>query len=320
MIEPSVSLPEVSWPALARGEPGACRAFVAGCRESGALLLRGSPLTAQRQTILERAAVFFAQPAPEKRRLHISRSAHFRGYTRLGEEQTDGLPDLKESYDFGLEQVPTGGPMSCPDTLLGPNLWPSTSALPHFERDLRRFLDAVQTVGTALLECLLRGLDLDVGIDDLLGHPRFSLARLSRYPGRCGPGEGTGLGTHTDYGLFVFVLQSEVPGLALRVRDGRWLMTRHRPERVVVMLGDVLQMLTGGDLRATPHRVELVGDRHRHAAIGFFEPSLDAVITRQRGRPMLYGTHLHRALVRSFPSVVAAANGRQRSGKVAAHA
>ena len=39
----------------------------------------------------------------DKKKIHLSKSDHFRGYTLKGEEITKGVPDHKETLDLGME-------------------------------------------------------------------------------------------------------------------------------------------------------------------------------------------------------------------------
>ena len=49
------------------------------------------------------AREFFSLPATEKNAIHLRHSPHYRGYSILGEEETQGAPDQKETLDLGLE-------------------------------------------------------------------------------------------------------------------------------------------------------------------------------------------------------------------------
>src|SRR6201747_2081213 len=72
------------------------------------------------------AEEFFALPEPERLAIENVHSPQFRGYTRLGNEHTNGLRDLRDQIDVGREQP---APEIGPDDpawlrLRGPNLWP----------------------------------------------------------------------------------------------------------------------------------------------------------------------------------------------------
>ena len=49
---------------------------------------------------------FFALAPSEKAEIANTRSPHFRGYTRVGDETTGGVIDLREQIDFARESAP----------------------------------------------------------------------------------------------------------------------------------------------------------------------------------------------------------------------
>ena len=67
-----------------------------------------------------------ALPEPDRMQIVNTNSPHFRGYTRLGHEHTNGLSDLREQIDIGPER---DEPVVADDAprwmrLRGPNQWP----------------------------------------------------------------------------------------------------------------------------------------------------------------------------------------------------
>merc|ERR1712216_344191 len=63
-------------------------------------------------------------------------------------------------------------------------------------------------------------------------------------------------GEHTDWGCITVLLADEaVGGLEVKSKDGEWAMVRPVPGGLVVNLGDLLPLWTGGHWVATPHRV-----------------------------------------------------------------
>ena len=49
---------------------------------------------------------FFARPEEEKLSLHNQNSPHYRGYSSIGAERTQGRPDSREQIDFSPEREP----------------------------------------------------------------------------------------------------------------------------------------------------------------------------------------------------------------------
>ena len=86
-----------------------------------------------------------------------------------------------------------------------------------------------------------------------------------------------GVGAHTDSGWLTMLLQDDSGGLQAFTR-GEW--TDVPPlglECVVVNLGEVAEMLSGGYLLATPHRVLLPRAR-RLSVPYFYNPALEASV------------------------------------------
>ena len=60
--------------------------------------------------------------------------------------------------------------------------------------------------------------------------------------------------------------------------DGRWLAVPHEPDLVICNLGDMLDRLTAGVYRSTPHRVRNAATHDRISLPFFLDPSWDARI------------------------------------------
>ena len=78
------------------------------------------------------------------------------------------------------------------------------------------------------------------------------LFRIFHYP----PGDDSdwGVAEHTDYGLLTLLAQDDRGGLQVHAPDG-WIDVPAEPDVLVCNIGDMLDRLTGGRYRSTPHRV-----------------------------------------------------------------
>ena len=86
------------------------------------------------------------------------------------------------------------------------------------------------------------------------------------------------MGEHTDYGLLTLLRQDDVGGLQVRVDEG-WIEAPPVPRSFVCNIGDMLDRMTGGLYRSTPHRVRLnASGRDRLSFPLFLDPSWDARI------------------------------------------
>jgi gibberellin 3-beta-dioxygenase len=94
-----------------------------------------------------------------------------------------------------------------------------------------------------------------------------------RYPRCPEPERAIGLPAHTDSGFITLILQSPVPGLQLlRRRPDRWVTVPAPPGALVVMLGDLFQVLTNGRFRSALHRAVVNRERDRISVPYFLVP------------------------------------------------
>jgi len=85
-----------------------------------------------------------------------------------------------------------------------------------------------------------------------------------------------GVGEHSDYGLLTILWQDDVGGLEVKTRDG-WVKAPPVPGSFVCNIGDMLDRMTGGLYRSTPHRVALnTSGRDRLSMPFFFDPHFEA--------------------------------------------
>jgi isopenicillin N synthase-like dioxygenase len=201
------------------------------------------------------AEAFFALPEDERLAIENVHSPQFRGYTRLGTEHTNGRRDLRDQVDIGREEPPPEIGADDPAwlRLRGPNLWPQ--GLPEFRAAVTEYLDALEQAGHALMRAVSLALGQDADHFDELVTPPEVLTKIIRYPA---PSEtfptDQGVGAHTDAGFLTLLHQDNVGGFEAEV-DGEWVAVPALAGSFVVNIGELLQLVSGGYFRATPHRV-----------------------------------------------------------------
>eukprot|EP00755_Sulcionema_specki_P006808 Sspe_Gene.36491::Locus_17629_Transcript_1_1_Confidence_1.000_Length_1267::g.36491::m.36491 len=246
---------------------------------------------------------FFELPQPVKEKYSM---VNYRGYQCVGENVTQGKRDAHEALDFYREPgVTTTGPLS-----KSGNVWPAEP--PEFKEVVTRHVDEMLGVGKLLMSVIAKGLNLDdSGRKELEGwmSEAFWVLRAISYP----PAEtvgglgGEGCGVHTDYGFLTFVYSDGTPG-ALQVEnvDGKWISIDDLPpDGFVVNVGDMLSRMTGGKLKATPHRVKSVPGHTRVSVPFFFEPSFDAMLrplphSDNDEKPVKFGDYLTNKVTNNF--------------------
>jgi isopenicillin N synthase-like dioxygenase len=228
--------------------------------------------------VMAAARRLFALPQAEKDAVAMVRSPHFRGYTRLGGELTSGEVDWREQIDIGPEREPIGGPGK-PDYLWlqGPNQWPAR--LPELPGIVAEWDAALAKVARGLLSHWAAALGSPADVFDaaFAGAPA-TLIKIVHYPATATRSQG--VGAHRDSGVLTLLLaEPGSQGLQVRAgRDGDWVDVPARDGAFIVNIGELLELATGGYLRATEHRVNLRHAADRISVPYFFNPRLDAQI------------------------------------------
>jgi polar amino acid transport system ATP-binding protein len=165
----------------------------------------------------------------------------------------------------------------------GANLFPDD--LPGFRETVLAYLDAVTAVGHRLVAAIARSLGLE---DDWFARytaEPLVLFRIFNYPAPTPESVGTwGVGEHTDYGLLTLLLQDDNGGLEIKTESG-WIDAPPIPGSFVCNIGDMLDRMTRGWYRSTPHRVRASARRDRLSFPLFFDPGFHARVQPIPGLP-----------------------------------
>jgi len=288
----------------------------AACRDSGFFYVAGHGVAEATIRDLESVSRrFFALPHEAKMAIAMARGgAAWRGFFPVGGELTSGRPDIKEGLYFGSElpadhpRVVAGWPLH------GANLWPPQ--VPELRAAVERYMAEATRAGHALIEgvALALGLEADYFQRHYTAEPTI-LFRIFHYPvpspndaqsrdaeARDAPSrdaesrdaqsrdaeprdaESWGVGEHSDYGLLTMLAQDASGGLQVKTpprthqgtERGGWIEAPPLPGTLVCNIGDMLDRLTGGWFRSTPHRVRNSSGRGRLSFPLFFDPDFAA--------------------------------------------
>jgi isopenicillin N synthase-like dioxygenase len=269
---------------------------------------------------------FFALPEADKLAIENTISPHFRGYTRIGGELTQGQTDWREQIDIGAER-PAIDAEAIPEGedfwhLEGPNVWPA--ALPELRPATQAWMDRLSEISLRLLAAWAQALGSPADIfEPAFAQNPSSLLKIVRYPGA--DDQSQGVGAHKDLGVLTLLYVEEgKDGLQVE-KDGQWIDAPPIPRAFVVNIGELLESATDGYLKATLHRVESpAGGTDRISIPFFYAPALDAVIpsldlpeelaaeaagvTRDPNNPIhpVYGRNWLKSRLRAHPNVVEA--------------
>jgi isopenicillin N synthase-like dioxygenase len=277
-------LPLIDVAALVAGDPAGSvevgRQIDDACRRLGFFQITGHGVPVELFTRLDRLArQFFALPDTVKARIAMPRAgAAWRGWFPVGDELTSGRPDRKEGLYVGTE-LPADHPrVRARVPLHGANLFPDEPA--ELGPTILEWLDAL----VPLAHAVLRGVALGLGLPPawferhLTADPTV-LFRVFHYPpppaSAADDPDDWGVGEHTDYGLLTLLAQDDRGGLQVRSAGG-WIDVAPTPGVFVCNLGDMLDRLTEGRYRSTPHRVRNTSRHSRLSYPFFFDPSWDA--------------------------------------------
>ena len=294
----------------------------AATHDVGFFYLTGTGVTPELERRLHQAAKdFFALPEEDKLAIENVKSPHFRGYTRIGGERTQGAVDWREQIDIGPEREAVEGGAAY-NRLIGPNLWPDA------QPELREVVAEWHAQLSGVARKLLRAWALALGAEETYFEQNFgdpsTLIKIVRYPGTHEPEPQQGVGAHKDSGVLTLLWVEPGKGGLQVERDGSWVDAPPVDGAFVVNIGELLEYATDGYLKATNHRVVSPQAPDERISIPFFfNPALDARlplidlpadlaaqargVTKDPSNPIhaLYGENALKSRLRAHPDVAA---------------
>ena len=283
---PEVELPLIDIAALCSEAPHPQRAeatvaLIAALSGVGFAVLRGHGL-AEAVTARMRAAVaaVFAGPRAQYADFKVQK-ANYRGYVPLGYFTPNcGVGDADHYEAWKLHQeTASDDPVCRQSSLYGPNRWPPIA------QDVRAAVSAswmeMDRINRCVLLALCEGLGMDAAVVlEMLRQPLTNMTLLN-YPGGMAQ-DCWGIHPHKDFNFLTFLAHDPVGGLEVRRLDGSWVDARCPADALVMNVGDMLELLTGGRLQSTPHRVVNRSGRQRMSFPYFSVPRHDVLV-----RPLL---------------------------------
>jgi len=322
-----VRLPIVDIAPLRRAAPDrvdTARRIGEACRQSGFFYARGHGIDPNLIARLDaQARRFFASDLCAKLEIAMERGGRaWRGYFPVGAELTAGQADNKEGIYFGVD-LPADHPrVRSALPLHGANLYPAG------QPELRAAVDEYMAALSALANAIMEGIALSLGLPAATFALRYTrepliLFRIFHYPAAQAGDPGWGVGEHTDYGFLTILRTDDAGGLQVKAPSG-WIDVPPVPGAFVCNIGDMLERITGGFYRSTPHRVRNTSGAERLSFAFFFDPDYEAEVaplrlpshvTREHDRAErwdgesvhdaagTYGEYLLRKVGRVFPEL-----------------
>ena len=185
----------------------------------GFFYLHHTPLEAQRGAMMALTEAFFALPLETRLTIDIDNSPHFRGYSKFGDERTQGGADMRDQIDYGphITTPPAMAPGSEEGleggrlyrNLYGPNQFLGDDVLPGHGAIVTRWFETASEVSRQLT----RALELALGVREgalsrfLDADMPFARMKTIRYPAGAvvdgiprAQGTQQGVGAHKDSG------------------------------------------------------------------------------------------------------------------------
>ena len=211
------------------------------------------------KNVFQTSLDFFALPLETKLKYHRFVRAGSNGYMPMTEEMlsrsetaADSVHELKESWN-----------MMTPDEGL------PTEEAPQFSRDVPLLMRALSSLSLRVLQALEVALHrpgvFTKGHSRQLGGQNGSTLRVVHYPPLPEP-VPTGAvrcATHSDWGSVTLLLQDDCGGLEVLSRSGGWVPAPPVPGAVLLNVGDLMEIWTGGEIVATKHRVRIPEEERR---------------------------------------------------------
>lgn len=279
---------------LQEGDPETLTALKRGVLETGFLRVANTPISAvEIVDVVEAYREFFALPAAEKDKVNMAKTGSNRGWGAGGSEQVDPManPDYKEVFDTGFELAEDDPLRESGLLVYGANNWPEKPE--GFAREVLTYYSAA----IALCRDLLRHVAGAVGRDADYFDGKFTrpmaLLRGNFYPARpewAGDSD-FGIAAHSDYGCLTLLTGDGTPGLEVLGADEAWHAVDVKPGEFVINFGEMLEMWSGGKVKATLHRV--VGSGNERISVPmFFNPNYDTDVSAEGAEPITAGEYL----------------------------
>lgn len=255
------------------------------CRDTGFFYVANHGIHRDLELRLERESkIFFSKPVVEKMQLSMDRAGRaWRGYFQVGAELTSNSPDLKEGIYFGSELAADHPLVAAQTPLHGKNLFPDD--LPALRPVVLEYMAAITKLGHSLM----RGIALSLGLEPEYFHRWYTkdpliLFRIFNYPAAKTTADRTlwGVGEHSDYGVLTILKQDNSGGLEVKSRRG-WIAAPPIENTFVCNIGDMLDRMTAGLYRSTPHRVRNPSGGDRLSYPLFFDPNYFAEVKAIEG-------------------------------------
>ncbi|KAK6909611.1 hypothetical protein L486_00740 [Kwoniella mangroviensis CBS 10435] len=264
----------------------------AACRDIGFFYLKVDAYLTKEEMkeVLELGREFFHRPRDEKESIGLEKSDGVRGYQKLHQNITKGKVDHHEGLDLYAPSPYTKSTQDNDDPKLngigerkfkhldGPNQWPSQPE--SFKPKLEQWIEKMKVLGWAVMHAMADGLGMTSEEWDELGgmvNDSFWVMRVIGYPPLPNGADGISCGEHKDYGCLTLLHADPIPSsLQVLSKSNQWINADPIEGCIIVNIGEMWEIWTGGMYPSTLHRVIHKSPTYRVSIPFFYEPNFNA--------------------------------------------
>ena len=203
---------------------------------------------------------------------------NYRGFVPLGyftPNSGKGKADQYEAWKLHNETDPQD-PICQVSALYGPNKWPRIAA--DIKTPVMRYWQALESVSERLIIALCSQLRVDANIIlASMTNPLTNMTLLN-YPPMPPQSDTWGIHPHKDFNLLTLLAHDPIGGLEVRNRADEWISAECPPDGLVLNVGDMFELWSGGRLISTPHRVFNKSGKPRQSFPFFSKPRFDVIV------------------------------------------
>ena len=253
------------------------------CRDVGFMYICGHGIAPEIITRTRDVVVsYFEQLLDTKLRDRITRD-NYRGYVPTGFFSPNigsNNADNYEGYKLHFE-VAASDPIVAKCDLYGPNKWPD--AIPGFRQALMDYWQSCDRVANVLLTIVADIMNVERSTFLRYFETPLTNMTLLHYPPQDVGDDGFGIHPHKDTDALTILAPDEVGGLKLKKRGSEhWIDVNAPGDALVVNIGDLLEIWSGGYFVSTPHKVVNTSGAERYSFPYFVVPGFETVVTSFR--------------------------------------
>lgn len=269
----SLTLPIIEYGKLADSSETLLKAMV----ESGAFLLRAPNMASSMKEMIDCSSELFSLPRETKESHMLDKDSKFTGFSNLQNDR-----DHREQFhlfsNFDCQYRDDSYPCS---RLKYPNLVPEALS-DQWKATVSSYMEEMNDIARSILDLIAS----ENGFNDQFGASSGPLSYcllkfINYFPNPDQLSRGTGTPPHIDWSLITIVLRQNAPGFFLKLDE--WVELggddASRNDCFLIMVGELLEIISGGRFKAAPHKVTL--PKHVKSRVSlpyFYAPDLDSTI------------------------------------------